>query len=207
MSVAVRPAATQAGVVAVAAVLAQEVAEVPDRRQVIVGHGECRDAGGQMATVDRQRCGGELQQLTGTGDAIGLLADQSAQLRHCTVSSRCSDRVGIGAGPGQLHHRYDDGGAEHAERSGDHLTGDLAEQAPTTRKVGRTIRQRHAVGITGAGVEAERDVVGVAFGREVHLPDHRFEHRAEAAGEMGRRRDLHGLPPYAAIRQHYGLDA
>ena len=73
--------------------------------------------------------------------------------------------------------------AEHAERRGDHLAGHLSEHAAPTREVGGAVGKRHTVGVAAARIEAERDVVRVALGREVHLPDHRFEDRAEPASE------------------------
>ena len=58
--------------------------------------------------------------------------------------------------------------------------GDLAHHAAAAGEVGRSVGERDAAGVARARIEPERYVVRVALGREVHLPDHRLEHGAEA---------------------------
>ena len=180
---------------AVAAVLAQEVADVPHRRERVVGNVERSDAGCEVAAIDREHGRSTLQQFECAFDAIGTIPDETPQLADRPVGACGSNRGCVGSFPGQLHRRHDHGRAEHPERRRDHLAGYLAEQAAATGEVGGPVGECDTVGVARARVETERHVVRMTLGREVHLPDHWFEYRTQAAGQSGRRRELHGPPP------------
>ena len=168
-------------VVAVPPVLAQEVADVPERGQRVIGNRERGDPRRHRPTVDREWGGRPSQEFEGAPGSLGLLAEQPPELSDGTIGTGGSDGRGVRATPGEFDQRHHDGRAEHAERRGDHLAGHLPEHAAPAGEVRRAVGKGHTVGVAAARVEAERDVVRMAFGREVDLPDHRFEDRAEPA--------------------------
>ena len=59
------------------------------------------------------------------------------------------------------------------------VPGHLPEDAAAAREVGRAVGRGDAAELARARGEAERLVVRVALGGEVHLPGHGLEHRAE----------------------------
>ncbi len=156
---------------------------VPSRGERVVGYVERPDARGQRASRDRERGRCRREQLRGALDTFRRVAEQPAQLADSALGPCVADRGGIGALPGFVDERNHDRRAEHAERGGDHLAGHLTHHAAPTGEVGGAIRQRDSVRVAGALGEPERDVARMAFGREVHLADNRFERRRESAGQ------------------------
>ena len=125
-----------------------------------------------------------LQQLDGAVDAFWSVAEDPSQLGDRAVGARLADRRRVRALPPELDERHDDGRVEDGEGGGDDVAGDLPHHAAAAREVGRSIGERDASGESRARIETERDVVGVALGREVHLPDHWLEHGAEAPCDL-----------------------
>ncbi len=186
-----QPCCHPGGVVAVAPVLPQEISEVPDGRQRIIGHLECSDAGGEVSAIDRQDRSGTPEQLPCPLDPVGLFADQSAQLADSTVCPSDTDRVRVGAGPRQLYRWHDHCCAEHTERCGDHLAWHLPEQAAAAGEVGRPVRERHAIRVAGARVEADDRHRG--FRRRPHHAAHRGRLRRAFPLALGRQGAARGL--------------
>ena len=94
---------------------------------------------------------------------------------------RTADGRGIGDLPTRLHRWNDDEWIEDGERGGDEFARDLPHERSAAREVRDTFGQGDTVHVARARLEAQCDVVRVAFGREVHLADHGFECGAECA--------------------------
>ena len=140
-------------------------------------------AGEQRPSLRSQRLDGAIEEFAGAIDSFGFCTDQADELGDGPVVACRADRDGVGACPPQRHERDHHRRVEHGERRGHDLAGHLTHHRPSAGEVRGTVRQGDVVGRSGAGIEAERGVVGVAFGREVHLADDRLEDANRAGGQ------------------------
>ena len=170
-----KPAADPRGDVAVAAELAEAVAEpeqVAERRRPAAAGTACpRTAPGPTA-----RAGAVARASSSTARSmpVGLRAEDALELLDRALEALVGDGGGVGERPAEGDGRHDRLALEHAERSRHQLAGHLPEARAAAREVRRAVGEGDAAGDAArARVEAEGDVALVALGREVHLPDDR----------------------------------
>ena len=168
--------------VGVAPVLAQLVAEPPDPSDRVVGEPEGADARVQRSPLDREVVDGPGEQLVGPGQAGRVVAQDAAELTDRARVAGGADGRRVGERPPVGHGGHHDRGVEDGERRRHQLARHLAHDRPAAGEVGGAVGERHLAGLAGAGAEAQRDIGGMALGREVHLPDHGLQGRSEAAG-------------------------
>ncbi len=169
------------GGVAVAAVLAQHVAEAPHAAEHSGGRRLGQRAGEQCPAFGSQRSDGGREKVGRTLGAGGLGTEHALELRDGAAVSSGADGGCVGEAPALGHAGHHGLRVEHGERCGHHLARHLAHQRAAAGEVGGAVGQCHTVGLASARVEAELDVVGVALGREVDLPDHGLEGHGQGA--------------------------
>ena len=192
--------------VGVAAVLAEHVAEVEEARPRVGGRiPPAAQTGEQRPAFGPERLDRPLEQVG--RDA----SSRRPPARGCVRAARPRPPAAVakivvasGERPSALHAVHHDLRFEHAERGGDDLRLDLAEQRAPAREVRRSVRHRDAPELTRARPEPEVDIAGVRLGREVHLADERLEAGGEGASTNPEQRvvDRHprNVPPRRRAR-------
>lgn len=175
----------------IAAILAQHVAEMPGCSEIGVGNGLAQSSGEQWTTLGSQHLDGALENLPCFAHTAGLRSENTFELCDGAVSTGGANSCGIGDLPTSGHCRDHNQRIENGERRRDHFAGHLTHQRAATRKVRDAFGEGDSVHVAGARLKSESRVVGVTFGREINLPDHRFESPAQRAGFCGKFGRIH----------------
>src|SRR4051812_26107683 len=177
----------------ISAVLAQHVAHPPDSAEGSVRHRLRANARVERPPFWSERFHRSRQKLALSPDSLRFVPEQPGQLADRAVIARRAHGGRVSTCPPQRHARDHDRRIEHGERCGHHVAGNLAHHRTSAGEVRRPVGQRHVVGRSGARLETECGVVGVAFGREVHLADNRLEDGTEPSGGNAERGVGHRL--------------
>ncbi len=182
VSIGSRPADTQAMVWESPRYSRSWSPSLPDPSDRVVGEPEGADARVQRSPLDREVFDGPGEQLVGPGQAGRVVAQDAAELTDRARVAGGADGRRVGERPPVGHGGHHDRRVEDGERRRHQLARHLAHDRPAAGEVGRAVGEGHLAGLAGARAEAQRDIGGMALGREVHLPDHGLQGRSEAAG-------------------------